>query len=162
HLNLSTSTEVDSLGRPTRIADANGNVTYLVYNDPDHEVRTYPGWDPATGRPTGPTVVTREDRGHTPSYVETLTMSAAPAAGRPGGGPRRPADRHRADQRGADAHPHLPQRRRPDLPPGGLLRRPRGELLHHPDRLRRRRPAVPGDQPDRHRDPDHLRRARAG
>jgi RHS repeat-associated protein len=88
HLNLSTSMEVDSLGRPTRITDANGNVTYIVYNDPNHEVRTYPGWNSAANRPTGPTIVTREDRGHNPSYVETLTMSAAPnvdAARRPTG-----------------------------------------------------------------------------
>src|SRR5207302_4034148 len=38
--------------------------------------------------PTGPIQVTREDRGHSPSYTETLTMSAPPhvnAAGRPDG-----------------------------------------------------------------------------
>src|SRR5262249_42622435 len=88
HLNLTTTAEVDGLGRPTRVTDPNGNVTYIVYNDPNHEVRTYPGWNTATHRPTGPTIVTREDRGHSPSYVETLTMSAAPAidtTGRPTG-----------------------------------------------------------------------------
>jgi hypothetical protein len=50
-------------------------------------VRTYAGWNAATGLPTGPTQVTREDRGHSPSYVETLTMSATPSLtnGRPDG-----------------------------------------------------------------------------
>jgi RHS repeat-associated protein len=88
HLNLSTSTEVDNLGRPTRVTDPNGNVTYIVYNDTIHEVRTYPGWNTAANRPTGPTIVTREDRGHNPGYLETLTMSVAPnvdAACRPTG-----------------------------------------------------------------------------
>ena len=39
----------------------NGNVTYWVYNDPDHEVFTYVGWNTTTDRPTGPTEVTRQD-----------------------------------------------------------------------------------------------------
>jgi RHS repeat-associated protein len=51
-------------------------------------VRTYPGWQAASGTTTGPTQVMREDRGHSPSYVESLTMSAPPhvgANGRPDG-----------------------------------------------------------------------------
>jgi RHS repeat-associated protein len=85
HLNLTTALVVDGLGRTTQRTDPNGNVTYTVYNDPNHEVRTYPGWQGAV--PTGPTQVMREDRGHTPSYVETLTMAAAPhlTGGRPDG-----------------------------------------------------------------------------
>src|SRR5207245_481567 len=52
-----------------------GNVTYTVYDDPDHETRVYPGW---TGsRPTGPTQMYREDRAN--GYTETLTMSATPS-----------------------------------------------------------------------------------
>jgi RHS repeat-associated protein len=87
HQHLVTRHEVDALGRDTAVTDPNGNVTYTVYNDPNHETRTYPGWDAATGRPTGPTQVVREDRRHSPSYVETLTMSAAPGVtdGRPDG-----------------------------------------------------------------------------
>jgi YD repeat-containing protein len=87
HFNLTTTMEVDGLGRTTKSTDPNGSITYTVYNDPNHEVRTYAGWSTSTNRPTGPTVVTREDRGHNPSYTESLTMSAAPAVvgGRPTG-----------------------------------------------------------------------------
>jgi RHS repeat-associated protein len=76
HLNLTTTTIVDALGRPTKVTDPNGNVTYTVYNDANHEVRLYPGWNGSTT--TGPTQVTREDRAHDPSYVESFTMSVAP------------------------------------------------------------------------------------
>src|SRR5205823_2282544 len=44
------------------------------------------GWHTSTNRPTGPTEVTRDDRGH--GYTELLTMSASPAVdsnGRPSG-----------------------------------------------------------------------------
>jgi hypothetical protein len=76
HLNLTTSTLVDALGRPIKVTDPNGNVTYTVYNDVNHEVRVYPGW---TGTmTTGPTQVYRQDRSHDPSYTETFTMSATP------------------------------------------------------------------------------------
>src|SRR5262249_2228746 len=54
----------------------NGNVTYTVYNDANHELRVYPGWNGTTT--TGPTQVGREDRAHDPSYTETFTMSATP------------------------------------------------------------------------------------
>jgi RHS repeat-associated protein len=85
-LHLVAQTEVDALGRVTKLTNAGGNVSYAVYKDSNHEVRIYDGWDSATNRPTGPTVVYREDRPG--SYFETLTMSAAPAVdgnGRPTG-----------------------------------------------------------------------------
>jgi hypothetical protein len=76
HLNLTTTTVVDALGRPVKGTDPNGNVTYTVYNDANHEVQVYPGWTGTTT--TGPTQVTREDRTHDPSYTEAFTMSATP------------------------------------------------------------------------------------
>jgi len=85
---LVTTYEVDGLGRTTVETDPNGNITYTVYNDPEHEIRTYVGWQAGINLPTEPTQVQREDRGHSPSYTETLTMSAVPhvdAAGRPDG-----------------------------------------------------------------------------
>ena len=60
-LGLSTSTEVDGLGRPIKLTDPAGNVTYTVYKDHDHEVRTY-RWNTGTGTPTGAVEVTREHR----------------------------------------------------------------------------------------------------
>jgi RHS repeat-associated protein len=87
-LHLETQFGVDLLGREIQRTDPNGNITYTVYDDPDHEQRVYPGWNPDTNMPTGPTQVTREDRDHSPSYVETLTMSARPnvdANGQPDG-----------------------------------------------------------------------------
>ena len=75
-LNLIDTEQVDALGRTIEETDPNGNVTYTVYDDPDHEVRTYPGWNSATDTPTGPTEVVREDEAN--GYVETLTMSATP------------------------------------------------------------------------------------
>ncbi|HLJ96277.1 MAG TPA: SBBP repeat-containing protein, partial [Gemmataceae bacterium] len=77
-LRLITQMVVDMLGRTTKLTDPNGNMTYTVYNDPNHEVRTYPGWQASTNTTTGPTQVTREDRTHSPSYTESFTMSAAP------------------------------------------------------------------------------------
>jgi RHS repeat-associated protein len=82
-LHLTTTYEVDPLGRTTKTTRPDGVIDYTVYNDPAREVRQYPGW---TGTaPTGPTVVSREDRAR--GYTETLTMSAAPAVtgGRPTG-----------------------------------------------------------------------------
>jgi RHS repeat-associated protein len=75
-LHLITTMQVDSLGRDKVMTDPNGNVTYTTYDDLDHEYRVYPGWNAATGLPTGPTQVYREDRPG--SYTETLTMSATP------------------------------------------------------------------------------------
>jgi RHS repeat-associated protein len=87
-LHLITQREVDGLGRTTKLTDPNGNVTYAVYNDPNHEVRVYPGWQSATNTTTGPTQDRREDRQFSTGYTETLTMSATPAVsgGRPTGG----------------------------------------------------------------------------
>src|SRR5262249_28133743 len=77
-LHLTTTIQVDALGRPTKVTDPNGNVTYKVYLDTNYEVRTYPGWNSSANPPvpTGSTQDTREDRVN--SYVETLTMSATP------------------------------------------------------------------------------------
>jgi len=74
-LSISTSHTVDPLGRTTMISDPRSKITYVVYDDPNHEVRTYPGW---TGSATtGPTQVQREDQAH--NYSETLTMTSTPA-----------------------------------------------------------------------------------
>jgi RHS repeat-associated protein len=84
-LHLTTTYEVDSLGRATKVTHPNGRVDYTVYKDADLEVRRYSGWDSTNNVATGPTVVTREDR--VGGYTETLTMSAAPnvSSGRPTG-----------------------------------------------------------------------------
>ena len=78
-LHLITQMTVDALGRTQVLTDPNLNTTYTVYIDSNHEVRTYAGWNTTTRMPTGPTRVSREDRAHDPSYVETYTMSAPPA-----------------------------------------------------------------------------------
>jgi RHS repeat-associated protein len=72
-----TTYEVDALGRTTKETDPNGNVTYTAYDDADHVVRVYPGWNARTHTTTGPTEVYDENWGN--SYTETLTMTAAPA-----------------------------------------------------------------------------------
>ncbi|VTU01332.1 rhs repeat-associated core domain-containing protein : YD repeat protein OS=Isosphaera pallida (strain ATCC 43644 / DSM 9630 / IS1B) GN=Isop_2419 PE=4 SV=1 [Gemmataceae bacterium] len=84
-LHLTTAYEVDRYGRPTKETTPEGRINYTVYNDAAHEVRYYAGWNTGTNTPTGPTVVTREDRAN--GYTETLTMTAAPAVsgGRPTG-----------------------------------------------------------------------------
>jgi RHS repeat-associated protein len=74
-LNLLTSEQVDALGRDTREVDPAGVVNYLVYNDPNHQERIYPGWTGSTT--TGPTQMVREDL--TGTYSEQLTMTATPA-----------------------------------------------------------------------------------
>jgi YD repeat-containing protein len=73
-LELITQTVVDALGRPTQVTSPAGNTAYLVYLDPQYEVRVYPGF--VNGAPTGPTQVIRDDRAD--SYTETFTISAAP------------------------------------------------------------------------------------
>ncbi len=85
-LHLTTSMVVDSLGRTTKMVDPNGNVTYVVYNDAAHEMRTYRGWNATTGTTTGPIEVMREYRpgagatsGERTVYTETLTSSATPS-----------------------------------------------------------------------------------
>ncbi len=76
-LNLVTQYVVDALGRDTKITDPNGNITYIVHDDIDHEERIYAGWTSSTGTPTGPTQVIRQDMAG--SYTETLTMTATPS-----------------------------------------------------------------------------------
>jgi hypothetical protein len=75
-LELISAFQVDALGRATRTTSPGGNVTYVVYNDPQHETLTYPGWNSSTNTPTGPTQVTRDDRAD--GYTEAFTMSATP------------------------------------------------------------------------------------
>ena len=75
-LNLVTTFTVDDIGRPTEEIDPNGTITYTTYDDVNHEIRTYVGWNSTTGMPTGPTQVYREDWAG--GYTEMLTMSAAP------------------------------------------------------------------------------------
>jgi RHS repeat-associated protein len=75
-LELITQMTVDSLGRTTELTDPNGNITYTVYIDTNHQKNIYPGWNSSTHLPTGPTQVLRSDLGG--SYTETLTMSATP------------------------------------------------------------------------------------
>ncbi|HEV3447791.1 MAG TPA: DUF4214 domain-containing protein [Gemmataceae bacterium] len=75
-LNLVTQMQVDALGRDAQITDPNSNITYLTYNDANHDERIYPGWNTMTQMPTGPTQDIREDRMN--SYMESLTMTATP------------------------------------------------------------------------------------
>jgi hypothetical protein len=60
-LHLITQYVVDSQGRPTEETDPNGNVNYIVYDDINHETRTYIGWNSSTLTATGPTEVMRDD-----------------------------------------------------------------------------------------------------
>ncbi|MBM4058177.1 MAG: RHS repeat protein, partial [Planctomycetes bacterium] len=85
-LHLVTATEVDGLGRGVKVTDPRGNVTYRVFDDVAHAVRTYVGWNAATLSPTGPIFLSRQDVSGT--YSETLSFAAVPAvdaAGRPTG-----------------------------------------------------------------------------
>jgi RHS repeat-associated protein len=82
---LTTTYEVDSLGRTTKMVDPLGLISYMVYNDITKESRTYSGWNTTTNLPTGPTLVSRTD--WTNNYSESLSMSVTPtvASGRPTG-----------------------------------------------------------------------------
>src|SRR5579862_1493047 len=82
-LHLKSLMVVDGLGRNTKLTDPKGNATYIVYNDPTWEVRTYPGWNSSTTLPTGPTQITRTDKPG--SYVEILTTVDQPTTS--GGAP---------------------------------------------------------------------------
>ena len=85
-LHLTSRFEVDSLGRPTRYTDPLGRVAYTVYDDLQHSVRTYVGWNSATSTPSGPIQLIRRDLSGT--YLETLTFDGVPtvdAQGRPTG-----------------------------------------------------------------------------
>ena len=74
-LHLVTMADVDFLGRTTKATDANGHVTYTFYDDPNHEMRVYPGWDSIGYTTTGPIQVYREDWAR--KYRESLTMAPA-------------------------------------------------------------------------------------
>jgi YD repeat-containing protein len=73
-LHLVTSYDVDPLGRTVKATDPNNNFSYTVYRDVQHEVRVYVGWNGSA--PTGPTVVSRNNRAK--GFTETLTMTAQP------------------------------------------------------------------------------------
>jgi YD repeat-containing protein len=75
-LNLITTDVADALGRTTKETSPNGNVTYYVYLDSQHEERIYQGWNSGSGTATEPTEVIREDA--TDSYDEVFTMTATP------------------------------------------------------------------------------------
>jgi RHS repeat-associated protein len=75
-LNLITQDQVDAFGRTTEETSPDGNITYYVYLDPQHEERIYQGWNSSTGTATMPTEVIRED--DSGSYSEDLTMTATP------------------------------------------------------------------------------------
>jgi YD repeat-containing protein len=84
-LELITAYEVDALGRTTKETDPNGNITYTVYNDPNHQTRVYPGWQSTTGTATSTgTTTTLVDTSLTGSvnYVgETLRITAGTDSG---------------------------------------------------------------------------------
>lgn len=84
-LHLKTTTEVDDLGRPTKQTNPAGVSSFTVYNDVNHEVRMYQGWDTTNLVPTGPTIVVRSDQAN--GYTESLAMTATPSvsSGRPTG-----------------------------------------------------------------------------
>ena len=73
-LHLITTMVVDGLGRTTKRTDPNGNVTYNVYNDPNHEMRTYRGWNAISGTTTGPIEIQRQYRpvASTPSVTTPI------------------------------------------------------------------------------------------
>ncbi|MBA3936049.1 MAG: RHS repeat-associated core domain-containing protein [Planctomycetes bacterium] len=74
-LHLKTVRTLDLLGRATQVTDPRGTNSFRVFQDSQHAVRTYPGWNGTAT--TGPTIVEREDWPN--NYRETLTMSVAPA-----------------------------------------------------------------------------------
>ena len=84
-LHLTTSYEVDSLGRATKITYPNGRVDYAIFKDASHEVRQYLAWDATNNGPLLPIQVSRQD--WTNGYTENLTMSATPSvtSGKPNG-----------------------------------------------------------------------------
>jgi len=65
--------------------DPKGNVTHTIYNDPNHETRTYRGWNATTGQTTGPIEIFRQYRPtigvlttERTVFNESLTLSATP------------------------------------------------------------------------------------
>ena len=72
-LHLETLYEADALGRTVKVTEPNGSITYTVYNDADHETRTYRGWNASTHTTIGPVEVYRQDSDD--NYTESLTYS---------------------------------------------------------------------------------------
>jgi hypothetical protein len=70
-LELISTMQVDSLGRVVERTDPDGNVTYVVYDDVDHEVKSYAGWNATTHNTTGPISIIRADTSG--DYSESLT-----------------------------------------------------------------------------------------
>ena len=90
-LHLVTQMTVDGLGRTKQIVrdpgQADAQTTWILYNDPNHETRTYPGWhqipNTSTYTTTGAMQVQREyfpapnaPAGQQTLYDETLTVTA--------------------------------------------------------------------------------------
>src|SRR5205814_3048746 len=77
--------DVDILGRPIKVTNPiTANVDYTVYDDVNHAMRTYVGWDGS--KPTQPIQVFRDDQAH--GYTEVLTLPASlavSASGEPDG-----------------------------------------------------------------------------
>ena len=70
---LVTTYQVDAKGRTIEETDPTGEVTYTVYNDAAHEVRSYPGWHEVSEgvyQTTGPISVSRRDLAG--NYTESL------------------------------------------------------------------------------------------
>ena len=84
-LAITTTMEVDGLGRATKVTDPNGNLMYAVYNDAAHEVRVYRS-AAGTFSQIGPVSVVREYRpasnaastGEGQVFTETILSSATP------------------------------------------------------------------------------------
>ncbi|MFT3787346.1 MAG: hypothetical protein QM770_14460 [Tepidisphaeraceae bacterium] len=71
-LHLKTQYQSDDLGRVKQTIDPIGNVSWIVYKDAAHEVRTYQGWNATSGTVVSTVGLAREDRTH--GYSEVLTM----------------------------------------------------------------------------------------
>ena len=91
-LHLTNNYTVDGLGRTTSMTDPNGNLTYAIYNDANHEVRTYSGWHSVGGgmsNTTGPVIIQREFRPTGTSnavvYEESITATILPESSAPTG-----------------------------------------------------------------------------
>lgn len=74
-LHLVTTSVVDDQGRTTKLTDPNGNITFTIFDDANHQVTVFGGWNSSTHTTTGPIWVAREDRAH--KYSETLTTTAS-------------------------------------------------------------------------------------
>ncbi len=155
--NLVTTYVPDAQGRTILEIDPAGNATATVYDDADHETRTYPGWhfDSASGdwQTTGPVEVSREDWAG--SYTESLTYSwigalptttigglTAPAGSEDYGA----GDRGR--QRGRDPvpQPRPVERLGPGRPVAPVHDACRHRLLANQRKLRRQGGQLPGNR----------------